>query len=80
MKISTSIIDRAKSLADPLELIERTSGLQAPHIKPLSDFVASLRARNWGSVFIFIQNTSRNEATPKDETKNQNFKMKENEH
>jgi len=43
VKNTTSIIDRPKSLADPLARIERASGLQAPHIKPLSDFVARLR-------------------------------------
>ena len=43
VKTTTPIIDRPKSLADPLARLERASGLQAPHIKPLSDFVARLR-------------------------------------
>ncbi len=29
--------------------------------------------QNWGSVFIFIQNISRDEATPADETKSPNL-------
>lgn len=36
-------IDRPKLLGDPLAHSERMSGLQAAHMKPLSDFVAQLR-------------------------------------
>jgi uracil-DNA glycosylase len=43
MKAFTSISDRPKLLADPLARNERASGLNAPHMKPLSDFVTSLR-------------------------------------
>ena len=41
--MSSNTIDRPKLLKDPHARTERFSGLQAPHIAPLSDFVARLR-------------------------------------
>lgn len=43
MRICKNIIDRPKLLGDPLARSERIDGLQAPHMKPLSDFVVRLR-------------------------------------